>query len=430
LAESFAGRSGGGIALDHDYGTFQTSAIGGNPPDGAEPPSSRDVDPFGDIDVLVNGQFQGAFLPTGHIAVYGNGGKDTIRLGGSFAKGQPVARIGVPAFLFCDGGNDILDVSGSSANNVLVAGNGMSTLIGGAGRDILIGGPQSTFRNGKGDDLIIKGVTPFNNDIAALDALMAEWGRAGSDDGTRIKHLIHGGGLNGDAVLSIAVLARAPAHNTLLATPLELLQPALIAPKGLLAATMTTPTFTWSPLTVADHYHLSVDDITAKQQALIRVDVAGTTWTPTTLLLQGHSYSWWIQTCDALGNSSLPSRAVQFRIAPLAAPAPTAPAGALPATSVSPTFHWRAVSGADHYELEVDDVTKKRARVLHDANVTAMPWTAGIPLSPGDTYRWRVRALGPGPAPGPWSSYTVFSIAAPSTEAKPSWPTGEQTISR
>src|SRR5207245_4317286 len=136
---------------------------------------------------------QGIFRPTGHIVVYGNGGNDSIRLGSS-SPALSRYRIQVPAFVFGGDGNSILDVSGSSANNVLVAGAGKSKLIDGFGRDILIASPQSSFFTSRGDDLVIKGITPFNNDFDALSALMAEWSSPGSKDSARIDHLLHGDG--------------------------------------------------------------------------------------------------------------------------------------------------------------------------------------------------------------------------------------------
>jgi Ca2+-binding RTX toxin-like protein len=162
------------------------------------------TDPYGDIDVIVDGQFLGNFLPTGHIIVNGQDGNDTIRLGGGFGK-SPINRIRVPALVMDGNGNDVLDASASSADNVLAAGAGISALIGGAGRDILIASPQSTFKTGHKGDLIIKGITPFNSDSTALGALRAEWSRTGTDDHTRIDHLLHGGGLNGATVLAQAV---------------------------------------------------------------------------------------------------------------------------------------------------------------------------------------------------------------------------------
>ena len=123
--------------------------------------------------------------------MYGNGGSDTIRLAGNLS---------VPAFLFGGDGNDTLDASGSTANNVLLGGTGNETLLGGSGRDLLIGGLGSdTLRAGSGGAILIGGYTDYDANLQALLTIMREWGRTDADYNTRIKHLngTLGGGLNG-----------------------------------------------------------------------------------------------------------------------------------------------------------------------------------------------------------------------------------------
>jgi hypothetical protein len=148
------------------------------------------------IALSVNGSSVGAFSAPGgaafaHLLVYGNGGADTIRLAGNLS---------VPALLFGGDGNDTLDASGSTANNVLVGGAGNEVLVGGSGRDLLIGGTGAdTLRAGSGGALLIGGTTDYDANLAALLAIMKEWGRTDVDYNTRVKHLSGtlGGGLNG-----------------------------------------------------------------------------------------------------------------------------------------------------------------------------------------------------------------------------------------
>ena len=64
-----------------------------------------------------------------------------------------------------DGGGDVL--SGGYGDDKLHGGNGKDVLIGGAGEDEIKGG--------KGNDLLIGGIADFENNLAALDAAMAEW---------------------------------------------------------------------------------------------------------------------------------------------------------------------------------------------------------------------------------------------------------------
>ena len=84
---------------------------------------------------------------------------------------------------------NIQNVTGGAGNNILV-GNGANVLTGGAGFNILIAGGAagsglpleasilfagSTLIGGAGEDLLIGGVTVYDTDKAALDALMAVW---------------------------------------------------------------------------------------------------------------------------------------------------------------------------------------------------------------------------------------------------------------
>ena len=67
-----------------------------------------------------------------------------------------------------------------------------------------------------------------------------------------VLHLLHGGGLNGATVLSGAVVARF-AHNTILATPLELAKPTLTGPRGLQPVTATAPQSMSAESAARDH---------------------------------------------------------------------------------------------------------------------------------------------------------------------------------
>jgi Ca2+-binding RTX toxin-like protein len=102
----------------------------------------------------------------------------------------------------------ILNVTGSSANNVLVGGGGSDRLLGGQGRDILIGGTgKATLQAGTGGDILIGGTTAYDNNAAALAAILAEWGS--SDDYlTRIDRLTGSmsGGLNGAYFLNTSTV--------------------------------------------------------------------------------------------------------------------------------------------------------------------------------------------------------------------------------
>ena len=60
-------------------------------------------------------------------------------------------------------------------------GNASDLLIGGLGADLLHGNA--------GDDLLIGGITDFDTNFTALDAIMDEWRRSDVDLTTRVNHL-------------------------------------------------------------------------------------------------------------------------------------------------------------------------------------------------------------------------------------------------
>jgi hypothetical protein len=82
-------------------------------------------------------------------------------------------------------------------------------LVGGQGADVLHGDG--------GDDILIGGTTDYDSNLAALDAIMAEWGRTDADYNTRINHLngTLSGGLNGTYYLTTSTVHDDAAIDTL-----------------------------------------------------------------------------------------------------------------------------------------------------------------------------------------------------------------------
>jgi hypothetical protein len=179
------------------------------------------ADASGTVDVVINGQDQGAFVPTGQVVVYGQSGNDLIQAV-PLSSGGNVIPLGLPVVMFGGGGNDTLDARGVSGPTVLVGGGGSNTLYGGSGRNILIGGSgPGVLAGGGDDDLLIAGVTSFDANLAALVALRSEWARTDADYQTRINHL-NGSlaeGLNGGFVLTAQSVASNGAGNNLTGGP-------------------------------------------------------------------------------------------------------------------------------------------------------------------------------------------------------------------
>jgi Ca2+-binding RTX toxin-like protein len=89
------------------------------------------------------------------LAGYGNNGSDTIRVTG----------LSIPATL-----------KGGNGPDILVGGDGDDAIQGDADRDIMIGGEGKDVIHGNShDDILIGGSTVYDNNLAALDSILAEW---------------------------------------------------------------------------------------------------------------------------------------------------------------------------------------------------------------------------------------------------------------
>jgi fibronectin-binding autotransporter adhesin len=177
----------------------------------------KPADAAGTLDVKIGTTDLGKFKPTGHLIVYGQSGDDTIKLQTNVVNNKTVY-VTAPAFLFGGDGNDTLNASGSSPNNVLEGGAGNDTLQAGSGRDLLIGGTGADGLHGAaGGDILIGGTTDYDSNLTALNAIMAEWGRPDADYVTRVKHLSGtlGGGLNGGLLLTASTVHDDAAGDTL-----------------------------------------------------------------------------------------------------------------------------------------------------------------------------------------------------------------------
>jgi predicted phage tail protein len=183
--------------------------------------------------------------------------------------------------------------------------------------------------------------------------------------------------------------------------------PALIAPSGTAGP---LPTFTWNAVFGADHYDIWVQDLSTNQ-VLRNTSVGGTSWSPTSPLIQQDSYSWWVRAIDPNGNAGQWSSGLTFVVQELAAPTTIAPSGS---AVTLPTFSWNAVPLASQYDIWVQDANT--GQVLRDQSVTGTTWTPASPLTQGDHYNWWVRAIDSIGSPGPWSatqSFTVAKLPAP-----------------
>jgi len=149
----------------------------------------------GAIDIRLKCKSLGLFSNLSQIIVYGQDGNDRIDMHKS----------PVPVILFGGNGNDRL--TGSQFNDILIGGDGNDRLYGDRGDDVIVGGAGRDDLHGRfGNDLLIGGGLTYENDIAAMQSISAEWTRTDLGLSDRLNHLMTGGGLNGTNVIDSTTL--------------------------------------------------------------------------------------------------------------------------------------------------------------------------------------------------------------------------------
>src|SRR5262249_22315766 len=76
----------------------------------------------------------------------------------------------------------------------------------------------------------------------------------------------------------------------------------------------TTPTFSWTAITGANHYAIYLADSTTNKPVLYNPNVSDTSFTPGAALISGHKYVWYVAAVSTNG-SFFWSSALTFNIA-------------------------------------------------------------------------------------------------------------------
>ena len=124
----------------------------------------------------------------------------------------------VNAILFGGSANGSTLSATGSGNDVLIGGSGKDTLTDtGTGYNILIGGPGADTLTGNGNDILISGTTNYDSNtsanIAALDAILAEWSSSDSYS-LRISKIMSGVGPGGTDALNSSTCQSDGVANT------------------------------------------------------------------------------------------------------------------------------------------------------------------------------------------------------------------------
>ena len=107
------------------------------------------------------------------------------------------------------GGHAVNSLTGNSQGNVLVGGEANDTIIAGPGRSLLIGGAGADTVTGfAAEDIVIGGFTVYDQDLAALWSILAEWQSPNTFE-QRVNFLRNGGGAdnkNNKLIADVTVL--------------------------------------------------------------------------------------------------------------------------------------------------------------------------------------------------------------------------------
>ncbi len=180
--------------------------------------------------------------------------------------------------------------------------------------------------------------------------------------------------------------------------------PTSLAPGGTVASLQ--PTFSWSAVAGATAYGIWVDDLTTGQGGIVNTQTSAPNFTPSSNLRAGHHYQWWVYAANTTVFSDW-SAGQDFTVA-LATPTPTSPSGMV--YNNFPTFSWNGVSGADYYDVQVDDVTTGQSGLIKGP-VFATAFQPTQPLAGGHAYRWWVIAATNSNVFSNWSAAQNFTIA-------------------
>jgi hypothetical protein len=202
--------------------------------------------------------------------------------------------------------------------------------------------------------------------------------------------------------------------STIFSFTTVLAPPTLTTPADAAVNIAVNTTFTWNAAGGANFYELEVNDDNTFTDAPEFAPAGGNyTTSPAAAGLLNNTVYYWRVRASNDGGLTFSTWSGAFSFTTTGTPTLTTPANAATNIAVNTTFTWLGVSGANFYELQVnDDNTFTNAAEFAPApgNYTTSPATAG--LSSSTVYYWRVRAsFDGGVTYGAWSSTSSFTTA-------------------
>ncbi len=176
--------------------------------------------------------------------------------------------------------------------------------------------------------------------------------------------------------------------------------------KSVTATNTAKPTLHWNPVTGATMYEvwLSKLSVTGAAQRVTTVNKTNATSVPVPVGLELGNYRYQVRAIDSQGKLTTWSLPSDFKVE--TAGKMLSPSGTT--NSITPTFTWQAVAGADRYDLWVADQSGNVN--LRNQNVTGTSFKSTRSFVNGD-YRVWVMPVG-ATVPGKWSTTLTFTVKA------------------
>jgi hypothetical protein len=198
----------------------------------------------------------------------------------------------------------------------------------------------------------------------------------------------------------------APTHaQGLLPTSLSTLSaPTLKLPKNKSSLNDTTPYFKWTMVTGAVKYQLVVDNNVSFGSPILNLTNITTTWYTMTSPLPQTTYYWRVRAMDNKGNWGRWSYIFRFTIDTVAPGVPVllAPLNGAVTYDRTTTFYWKAVTGAEKYQLYLSETADFADPYFTTYFLEPTAYNFLFAIEPG-TYYWKVRARDAAGNIGGWS---------------------------
>lgn len=197
--------------------------------------------------------------------------------------------------------------------------------------------------------------------------------------------------------------------------------PILLSPTNGATNQSTSLLFSWNAAANADHYWLQISTSSSFSTIVIGDSTITSTSHQVNYLSNGTQYYWRVKAMNSSGESGW-STVWDFTTAsaqsPPATPSLLSPSNGATNQPTNPTLSWSAVTGADHYSIQV--ATDSRFSNMVYTNYTLINTSVQLTgLAYETTYYWQVRAenaAGNSSWAGAWS-FTTGSAILPSTPA-------------